>query len=474
MSSAQKPQWSLRAELRAASSDEKSPVLWSADLPLRANTVDFEIPATAVPAGRYRMTARLQELKDGTPTPLAANISPKEIEIAAPAPANPVVAVETVWKATVSDAPVLLKRTRSLGNPGRAAYPQLTGVDALARGVKDLQMFEGRLFTGDGDSQHNRGPSRIWSIQPNAKDAATWRQDFSAPEEGIEKFAIVEAGGEKGLVVPGIDPADGLGQSKEWGNAYFKWADSETERQFGWAQKRTLIKSGWTPDIRSWRDQLFAATWLGDGSSKIQFSNDFGQTWKFLEAADGKPAPTFNADWFVPTQNYLVILNSDASDGLLLWDGKGWLRRSPDLQAGSRTNFGVNNGTPFILPEAPDTFVYRFSYGSPSLPLMVLTSPDAPSAQKIEPFQNAQVRDLWARDGQLFVLTGERRESVDHEAPLSYDAAIYSSKDLKSWTRHAVFETRRYPMRWNGMGCTFTSALVQATTMNATLRREKC
>ena len=450
MNSPEKPNWSLRLELRAASGDEKSPALWSAEFPLSATSIAFEIPRTAVPAGRYRMTARLQEMKDGAPSLIPTNISPKEIEIAAPA-AQPVLAVDAIWKASVSDAPALLKRTRSLGNPGRATYPQLTGVDAMARGVKDLQMFEGRLFTGDGDSQHNRGPSRIWSIRPNAKEAA-WRQDFSAPEEGIEKFSIVEFGGEKGIVVPGIDPADGLGQSKEWGNAYFKWAGSEAEREFGWAQKRTLIKAGWTSDLQSWRDRLFAATELGSGGSKIQFSDDFGQTWKFLEAQNGTAAPTFNFSWLVPTQNYLTGVSWDASEGLLLWDGKAWLRRSPDLLAGSKTNYVINHPSPFALPDAPDAFLYSFSYGSPARPLMVLTSPDAPSAQTVEAFKDAQVRDIWTRDGQAFILSAERRENEDPEAPLIYDAAIYSSKDLKSWTRHAVFQSSALPnaLEWDG------------------------
>jgi hypothetical protein len=403
------------------------------------------------------MTAQLQELKDDVSVPLAANVSPQEIEIAAPAvkPAAPVAVVaDATWKATVSDAPVILKQTRSLGNPGRAAYPQLTGVDAMARGVKDMQMFEGRLFTGDGDTQHNRGPSRIWSIQPNTsgKDTATWRQDFRAPEEGIEKFSVVEIGDKQGLVVPGVDPADGLGQGKELGNAYFKWLGSDTERQFGWAQKRTLINAGWTPDIQSWRDRLFAATELGKGGAKIQVSDDFGQTWKFLEAQDGTPAPSFQLASLVPTQNYLVGIGWDFSEGLLLWDGKAWSRRYPDLQAGAKTNYGINHPTPFALADAPDAFVYCFSYGEPALSLMVLTSPEARSAQKVEPFQNARVRDLWARDGQVFILTAVRREIEDEEAPLIYDAAVYSSKDLKSWTRHAVFETSALPnaLEWDG------------------------
>ncbi|HEX8833648.1 MAG TPA: hypothetical protein VF719_05580, partial [Abditibacteriaceae bacterium] len=220
MNSPEKLALSLRIDLRAAGGDEKSPLIWSTELPLHAMLTSFEIPQAAVPAGRYRMTAQLQELKDGVLVPLAANVSPKEIEIVAPAvkPAAPAaVATDVTWKASVSDAPVMLKHTRSLGNPGRAAYPQLTGVDAMARGVKDMQLFEGRLFTGDGDTQHNRGPSRIWSIQPNAngKEATTWRQDFSVPEEGIEKFSVVQIGDKQGLVVPGVDPADGLGQGKE-------------------------------------------------------------------------------------------------------------------------------------------------------------------------------------------------------------------------------------------------------------------
>jgi hypothetical protein len=70
----------------------------------------------------------------------------------------------------------------------------------------------------------------------------------------------------------------------------------------------------------------------------------------------------------------------------------------------------------------------------------------------VEVFAEAQVRDIVTRDGTVYVLTGRRRAAKvrnglnpDEIMPMLYDGEVFSSRDLKSWTRHANFESNALP-----------------------------
>jgi beta-xylosidase len=81
-----------------------------------------------------------------------------------------------------------------------------------------------------------------------------------------------------------------------------------------------------------------------------------------------------------------------------------------------------------------------------------MSSPRAEGAVVVEAFAKAQVRDIITRDGMAYVLSGKLREAkvrsginLDETIPAFYNGEVFSSRDLKSWTRHASFEAKALP-----------------------------
>jgi len=48
-----------------------------------------------------------------------------------------------------------------IGNPGLVQFPNSDSDDRIARGVQDLQAYQGRIYVGDGDASNNRGPIKV-------------------------------------------------------------------------------------------------------------------------------------------------------------------------------------------------------------------------------------------------------------------------------------------------------------------------
>lgn len=448
--SPQAPFWAVQVELRrAGAQSEAAPqdaALWSQSAPLRAGGVLLEMPTAALAPGSYALSAKLMELEPATTGPNPKPRKPRwtfdlakaatTFQVAPPRP--------TVWPASVTDAPDVLHHWTSTGSPARDHFPGLSGVDASARGIRDLQWFDGRLYTGDGDVAHNRAPSFIFSYAPGE---TAWRRDLSAKEEGLPLLRTGEIGKETVLLMPGVDPADPLGETKELGNLYLRRPGIEAAPDFGWIKRRTIPQSGWTPDVATWRGRLYAATTPGNGKNRLQVSDDGGMTWKVAEAVQGREMPDdFSLNEMAPLSSALLIVGFQAESGVLLWDGAGWTRRNFDLLPGEGVSgLGLERLTPCALPDAPDGLLYTSRWGKIK-PLFFLPSPDAAGAQVVAPFEKAQVRDIVSRENTAYVLTGKLREGVqDEQMPPLYDGEVFSSRDLKTWTRHAAFTASALP-----------------------------
>jgi len=156
-------------------------------------------------------------------------------------------------------------RVETRGNPGRIMYPDNSIV--YARNVWDMQVFDGRLYFGMGNS-NNSGPvpnakgGQIWSYDPKGN---WFKVEFEADEEQVDRFRILNGK----LVVPGHDPTD----SWEYGN----WYRLEPT---GWKKHRNIPGGIHCYDMIYFNGKMFAALGTKPHSEFVMMSEDDGKTWE--------------------------------------------------------------------------------------------------------------------------------------------------------------------------------------------------
>jgi hypothetical protein len=212
-----------------------------------------------------------------------------------------------------------------------------------------------------------------------------------------------------------------------------------------------------------WRGRLVAGTYDGavPGNRRLQISEDFGNTWKtVIESRNVDYNYRFSADILAALPDGVFMVREQAANyGAFWWDGEKTTRLVTDLlpvrpdgpqnQSLSRL---IGRLTPFATPDRPNGLLYAPQGLGATQPLCFLPSAQAEGAVAVEVFAEAQVRDIVTRDGTVYVLTGRRRAAKvrnglnpDEIVPMLYDGEVFSSRDLKSWTRHANFESNALP-----------------------------
>jgi len=153
----------------------------------------------------------------------------------------------------------------TLWNPGRQKYP--AGDMVYARNIWDMQVFDGRVYFGMGNS-NNTGPApnakggQIWSYDPKGN---RFKVEFEVDEEQVDRFRILNGS----LVVPGHDPTD----SWEYGNWY--------RLELGcWKKHRNIPGGIHCYDMISFGGKMFAALGTKPHSQFVVMSEDEGKTWK--------------------------------------------------------------------------------------------------------------------------------------------------------------------------------------------------
>ena len=139
-----------------------------------------------------------------------------------------------------------------------------------ARGIRDLQVWRGRVYLGYGDWYANLGPIDIWYYDPIASDFFTEtvyvspeRPAAPVDEESIDRYCVIDGD----LYIPGTDPRD----SWDFGNFY-------RNDGTGWVKKRTIPAGLHAFDMRRFQGWLFVAIGPNDGKA-LKASDDDGETW---------------------------------------------------------------------------------------------------------------------------------------------------------------------------------------------------
>ena len=355
-----------------------------------------------------------------------AGCSPAE-----PVPVPPLIDVPklgVVIPTSSRDAVELLTRAVVIGDPNRKRFPRDNGADAFARSVRDLQVYEGRIYVGCGDWNANRGPIDIWSFGPAGPGrAADFRKEYRVADESVDRFRVCN----DTLLVPGID-ATGWWHR---GNLYFK-------RGGEWTQRRTVPGAIHVLDATILNGTLYAATGTRKGA-RLFASGDDGKTWRMCGTAGQCASAGGRFYALAPLGGGLLVCPASSAEVTYHY-ANGRLRayRLPlfGLPPGRRSWRIPHRMTPFGSGVLYTSWAFAVSEHSPQ-PLMLLSSLER-GPDIVEQFRAANVRDILVRNGQCHVLTARATQAGPAAA---YEGGIYTSTNLKDWTRIAAFTVPAIP-----------------------------
>lgn len=333
-------------------------------------------------------------------------------------------------------------RLEKLGQPSLERYP----TQFYARNVWDLQLFDGRLYIGGGNSSNegpnsNAGPVPIWSFNPRSGAFST---EFSVDDEQTENFHVLNGQ----LTLPGHDPRE------DWSKGNFYRLEANA-----WKKYRTIPNGIHTYDLAQFGGKMYAG--LGtDKDFQLAASSDKGATWQTFPTVTGR---TFTLGEFegrlmawgsVPsleTWKSVRAINKPETREAVLKD-LGWSvgEFSPDGTLAPRPDLTAD----VVFPGAavttageklvrPTVWNKRLLYigGAPHndhqtdpFALYVADSlrPGKVSVHRIALGKNDKPWDIAASRNAVYVLTSEKIERAG--APDEFMVRVWMSRDTRFWS----------------------------------------
>ncbi|MFO8007281.1 MAG: sugar-binding protein [Candidatus Brocadiia bacterium] len=322
--------------------------------------------------------------------------------------------------AVINDSSEMLAKAVPVGDPYREQFPEDDEARCFARSIWDLQLYEGRIYTGCGDWNRNQGPVDILSFGPpeGEHEELTFQREFTIDGESVEAMRVLEGR----LVVPDIDPRDPW----ELGNLYIK-------HEGEWVKRRTVPNGIHSFDVAYRDGRLHVATGTESGAA-LYASEDWGQTWETVARDEGGAWGEGRFYQLALAGDTLAVAGSRSREYMhLLSDGE--LRRII---------------RPFVPGAEACWYPYRlttFGGGCLYAPRLFWTQEVLETAAPlylvrdfqeggwlVDGFQQRQVHDILARDGQVFVLSSRPAED-------GYAGEVLRSDDARNWLRIAAFTT---------------------------------
>ena len=315
---------------------------------------------------------------------------------------------------------------------GRAAL----GETPFLEGIHDLAVFEDRLYLGYGDATQNLGRVQLIGFR-SCDDPATaeFTTEHESRDEHLDGYRQIA----DTLYMPGIDAIDDA-----WlGNVYFKRPGAD------WVMSRTLDGGVHVHDVAGWGAAVYA---VGSGSQPDEWNagDIYAHLWRSRDGGE-----SFDVVRRVHNER-----NGDAR----------WIRLLPLLD--SLYTFGYrigNDGALVALLNGPyDGAVYTpFPDGHPLATAFVDrtetvdgvaglvvgvdvgTQPlrsrawrlEDGEAEPVEALAGQTLVDAYADGGELLVLT--RDGDLYGEAPESFRAHVYATRDLRTYTELLSFDAQR-------------------------------
>ena len=294
-----------------------------------------------------------------------------------------------------------------LGNP---FYQALTDSAAMryARNVWDMQLWNGRIYLGSGNSSNNHparnaGPVPLYSLNPRT---ASFDSEYVVNDEQIHRYRVIGSD----LVVPGHDPLE----SWDLGNFY-------RLRDGAWDKVRTIPRGIHNYDMFVHDGALFAS--LGTARcGKLGRSTDGGETWTIYDLPGvfrGYELFTCGGDLYV----------SCYAGALFRFTGDRLARVHANLFPGA-----VHGPMPIVARSARlgGSLVYLGADNVNDHQWVTFGAYRAERIGEAEPLNipaDHVPYDVLVRDGTAYVLTNR----IDDDAGTA-TMVIYGSQDLRAWT----------------------------------------
>jgi hypothetical protein len=346
-------------------------------------------------------------------------------------------------------------RVRLVGNP-------FLSKGAYARNVWDMQVWDGRLYLGHGNSSDdepspNAGPIDVVSYDP---ETSSFTREYTVDEEQIDRFRVVDGM----LTIPGHDPRE------DWsfGNFYRKEGAD-------WQKYRTIPNGVHTYDLLAHRGLMFAAlgTPIDRKASNIVLSQDRGATWQEISYA-GPIRTVPPSDVYHP--NYSRMRTLFELNGRLYGSGEGYARHHLLVRHEGGNTFSVEDtatadsmfpglrGQPNVwrIERAVNFGDHLVYIGAESvndhqwLPLGLFAAPAVGLARGIALPDGASPRDIVvSSDGTLYVLVSIK---IDES---QYIVSVCATKELMNWTEIMRFNCDTFARSFELMGDEFYVGLGQ-------------
>jgi hypothetical protein len=326
----------------------------------------------------------------------------------APLPGAPIKAAAANVLQPTSDVTASIQK---LGNPfsDKAVY---------GRNVWDMQLFNGRIYMGHGDTNSNVGPVPIWSYSPSSQ---SFTNEYTAPEEQVGPFRIMNGQ----LYTPGNDAREG------WELGSFYRLDSN-----GWVQKRTIPNALHIYDVALHNGIMFAA--IGTDSTagavpKVMMSRDMGQTWTSATTEGGRCHNFFQFGGEIYAVTYLSNLQNPSWNNVVLrFDGTSFVNASfnsakmiPDTPVGSRLRMVRTAMLGSQLLYVGGLIDNQSQWDGFAL----FAAPTIDTARRVTlPEATAKPYDVLVRNNTAYVLASVRQANGQHTI------LVYSSQNATQWT----------------------------------------
>ena len=299
-----------------------------------------------------------------------------------------------------------------LGGPLYADHKDSVAM-RYARNVWDLQVWEGRLYIGSGNSSNdgpavNAGPVPIISMN---LASGVFEEEFVVDDEQVDRFRIIDGK----LHVPGHDPRD------PWELGNFYRLDGKL-----WTKVRTIPLGIHAYDMLGFQGEIYVAEGTTKGAM-ISRSADGGQTWTSYIL----PGVVRAYELFTVGSELFV---STYGDQVFRFTGEGFVPCRVDLFPDSD-----HSGTPLVVRSVRcgDVLLY---IGADNIndhqwmPFAVYAAERIDGARRLAIPSTDVPYDILVRGDRAWLLTNRRMvKSEDTAQDALYTVIVYSSDDLRQW-----------------------------------------
>jgi hypothetical protein len=298
-----------------------------------------------------------------------------------------------------------------LGNPFKPESVEIPM--RYARNVWDMQLWDGRIYLGHGNSSNmgparNAGPIPVISYDPKT---GSFETEFTVDEEQIDRYRVIF----DQLHIPGHDPRDPW----ELGNFYRLASD-------GWEKIRTIPIGIHAYDVLEFEDSIFAALGTIRGAI-VSRSDDNGQTWtSFILPESSRTYELFALGDELYASAYDRAVYRYTSDGFRLIHA--------DLFPGAKPG---NNPLVVRSTNFEDQLLY---IGADNVndhqwsPFGIYKASRIDEATPLELPSTDLPYDILVRDEEVYILTNRTNPATP-----DFTVVIYGSYDLDNWTEVVRF-----------------------------------